>query len=520
MDGATLSTTELNYVDGVTSSIQTQLDAKQPAIVGVSDTEIGYLDGVTSGIQIQLDAKQPKVANVSDTEIGYLDGVTSAIQTQLDDKSTASKTETLTNKTLTSPVINTPTGITKSDVGLANVDNTTDANKPVSTATQTSLDLKAALAGPTFTGTVVLPSTTSIGNVSATELEYLDGVTSAIQTQFNARLPLSGGTMSGALTLSGAPTSDLQAATKLYVDNVTAGINFHESVHVASTGNSAVIYNNGTNGVGATLTADTNRSISTLDGESVVVGERILIKNQTDAKQNGIYVLTNAGSGSTPWVMTRATDSDNNPTGEMKTGDFTFVQRGTVNASVGYINNSTATPIVIGTDNITYTEFNAGKTVVAGNGLTETSPGTFAIDTAVTQTRVANVSDTEIGYLDGVTSAIQTQLNAKTPELYTFTTDATTARTLSLSDNFASLRFTNAGAITVTVPTDASVALPIGSYIELYQWGGQITVAAATPATTSIRSTDSQTKSRTTYSSMVLVKVLADEWLLTGDLTA
>ena len=520
LDGATLSTTELNYVDGVTSSIQTQLDAKQPAIVGVSDTEIGYLDGVTSGIQIQLDAKQPKVANVSDTEIGYLDGVTSAIQTQLDDKSTASKTETLTNKTLTSPVINTPTGITKSDVGLANVDNTTDANKPVSTATQTSLDLKAALAGPTFTGTVVLPSTTSIGNVSATELEYLDGVTSAIQTQFNARLPLSGGTMSGALTLSGAPTSDLQAATKLYVDNVTAGINFHESVHVASTGNSAVIYNNGTNGVGATLTADTNRSISTLDGESVVVGERILIKNQTDAKQNGIYVLTNAGSGSTPWVMTRATDSDNNPTGEMKTGDFTFVQRGTVNASVGYINNSTATPIVIGTDNITYTEFNAGKTVVAGNGLTETSPGTFAIDTAVTQTRVANVSDTEIGYLDGVTSAIQTQLNAKTPELYTFTTDATTARTLSLSDNFASLRFTNAGAITVTVPTDASVALPIGSYIELYQWGGQITVAAATPATTSIRSTDSQTKSRTTYSSMVLVKVLADEWLLTGDLTA
>jgi hypothetical protein len=55
-------------------------------------------------------------------------------------------TETLTNKTLTSPVINTPTGITKSDVGLANVDNTTDAGKPVSTATQTALDLKLASA--------------------------------------------------------------------------------------------------------------------------------------------------------------------------------------------------------------------------------------------------------------------------------------------------------------------------------------------------------------------------------------
>ena len=69
-------------------------------------------------------------------------------------------TETLTNKTLTSPVINTPTGITKTDVGLANVDNTSDANKPVSTAAQTALDLKANLASPTFTGTVTLPTGT------------------------------------------------------------------------------------------------------------------------------------------------------------------------------------------------------------------------------------------------------------------------------------------------------------------------------------------------------------------------
>lgn len=68
--------------------------------------------------------------------------------------------QTLTNKTLTSPVINTPTGITKSDVGLSNVDNTSDANKPVSTAQQTALNLKANLASPTFTGTVILPNNT------------------------------------------------------------------------------------------------------------------------------------------------------------------------------------------------------------------------------------------------------------------------------------------------------------------------------------------------------------------------
>ena len=75
-------------------------------------------------------------------------------------------TETLTNKTLTSPVINTPTGITKTDVGLANVDNTTDANKPVSTATQTALDLKANLSGPTFTGTISAAALTLSGDLT------------------------------------------------------------------------------------------------------------------------------------------------------------------------------------------------------------------------------------------------------------------------------------------------------------------------------------------------------------------
>ena len=95
----------------------------------ISSTELSYLNNVSSAIQTQLDAKQAVVANVSDTEISYLNGVTSAIQTQI--------------------------------------------------------DLKAPLAAPTFTGTVVLPSTTSIGNVTDTEIGYLDGVTSAIQTQLN-----------------------------------------------------------------------------------------------------------------------------------------------------------------------------------------------------------------------------------------------------------------------------------------------------------------------------------------------
>jgi hypothetical protein len=92
-----VSSTEIGYLDGVTSSIQTQLGNKQNTVANVSDTEIGYLDGVTSLIQTQLNAKQGTVANVSDTEIGYLDGVTSAIQTQLNAK--ANNTQTIATPT-------------------------------------------------------------------------------------------------------------------------------------------------------------------------------------------------------------------------------------------------------------------------------------------------------------------------------------------------------------------------------------------------------------------------------------
>jgi hypothetical protein len=95
----TVSTTELGYVDGVTSALQTQLNAKQAVISGVSDTEIGYLDGVTSAIQTQLNSKQAIVSGVDDTEIGYLNGVTSAIQTQLDAKASASAISDATTTT-------------------------------------------------------------------------------------------------------------------------------------------------------------------------------------------------------------------------------------------------------------------------------------------------------------------------------------------------------------------------------------------------------------------------------------
>ena len=142
-------------------------------------------------------------------------------------------TQTLTNKTLTSPVINSPTGITKSDVGLANVDNTSDADKPVSTATQTALDLKANLDSPTFTGTVTLPNNTisqammSDDSVGTNEIGGL-----AVTTAKIADAAVTSGKLATSLDLTGTPTAptatagtnSTQIATTAYADAAVAAL--------------------------------------------------------------------------------------------------------------------------------------------------------------------------------------------------------------------------------------------------------------------------------------------------------
>ena len=143
LTGVTATAAEINIVAGTS----------------VSATELNYVDGVTSAIQTQLNAKAAGSDLTTHTGATEAHGATGAVVG-------TTNTQTLTNKTLTSPVINTPTGITKTDVGLANVDNTSDANKPVSTATQTALDLKAPLASPALTGTPSAPTATAGTNTT------------------------------------------------------------------------------------------------------------------------------------------------------------------------------------------------------------------------------------------------------------------------------------------------------------------------------------------------------------------
>jgi hypothetical protein len=191
-----------------------------------------------------------------------------------------------------------------------------------------------------------------------------------------------------ALTLSGGlvsadPTAALGIASKQYVDAVATAINFHAPVVAASTTNLAVTYNNGSSGVGATLTADSNRAFNTLDGAAVSVGGRVLIKNQTSGLQNGVYTLTDNGSGSTPWVLTRSTDMDT--PGELANGDIVDVLNGAVNAGTAFVNSTSGT-ITIGTTAITWAPYYTGLPAQTGNSgkyLTTdgTTPSWAVVDT-------------------------------------------------------------------------------------------------------------------------------------------
>lgn len=204
-------------------------------------------------------------------------------------------------------------------------------------------------------------------------------------------LPTAGGTMAGAINMGtygitnlAAPTQSTDAATKAYVDGVASGLNLKSSVVAATTADlGTVTYSNGTSGVGATLTNGGTQAALVVDTYAVAVGDRILVKNQTTATQNGIYVVTTVGSATTNWVLTRASDFDNSVGGEVHAGDFAFVSDGATNKATGWVEQTvgtgTAGAIVIGTDNITFAQFSGAGSYSAGSGLVLTGT-TFSVN--------------------------------------------------------------------------------------------------------------------------------------------
>ena len=262
-----------------------------------------------------------------------------------------------------------------------------------STAVTIAIDSTVA----TLTGIQTLTSKTisgsnntlsNIGNSSLTNSQITLGTTNiALGGTSLAPVGLT------SVTVTQDPVSNFQLATKQYVDTLAAsGIHYHDPVYVEvpnTTGNLNATYNQpggATVGVGATLTNAGTQAAFTADGIAVPLGSRVLIYNQTNAVQNGVYTLTTVGSGSTNWVLTRATDADTyspfSPTG-LGQGDAFFVTNGNTGAGETYICNTVGT-IVFGTTNITFAQISTAQVYSAGTGLTLTGTQFSISNTAVT----------------------------------------------------------------------------------------------------------------------------------------
>jgi hypothetical protein len=178
------------------------------------------------------------------------------------------------------------------------------------------------------------------------------------------------------LTSVGTPSADTDAATKGYVDAVAQGLDVKASVVYATAG-ALDAYTFSATG-GGTLTANANGELD-IDGFIVsATGTRILVKNETsgNAPYNGIYTVTDAGSLSTVWVLTRSTDA--NISAEVTDGLFTFVEQGDTNSSTSWV-LTTNNPITLNTTGLTFAQFSGAGTYTASNGVLLTGTNfTFA----------------------------------------------------------------------------------------------------------------------------------------------
>ena len=364
-DGS-ISNTEFQQLNGITSSV-----------VGISDTQtltnksidadnntITNIDNNAIKASAAIDATKIANGSISNTEFQQLNGITSSVVG-------ISDTQTLTNKTF----------VDASTTFQDNSDNTK----------QMQFQLSSITTSTTRTITIPDADTTLVGIATNQTLT---------NKTFGDDLDMNSNKIINVAT----PTNDNDVVNKVYVDNIATGLDVKKSVVAATTGSDlnfngtidgATSYDNngGASGTGQiTGTLDTSNTFI-LDGvtfSSTENGARILVKDQSDADENGIWTITISGTSLT---LNRANDFDENS--KVTAGAFTFVEEGTTNANSGWVLTSND-PITVGNvfgSDINFAQFSGGGSISAGNGLTKTGS---TLNVGGSTTIIANADTIEV----------------------------------------------------------------------------------------------------------------------------
>jgi len=345
-----------------------------------------------------------------------------------------------------------------------------------------------AITGGAIDGTAIGATTASTAKFTLLDVDNLNvngNTISSTDTNGNIVLDPNG---TGTVDVSSAkivnvatPTNTNDAANKQYVDTLVAsGITYHTPVKYEvpdTTGNLNATYNNGTAGVGATLTNAGTLAAFAPDGPTASIGDRILVYNQTSAFQNGVYTVTTVGDGSTAWVLTRASDANTyalkSPNG-LGEGDAFFVTSGNTGAGETYVCNTQGT-ITFGTTAINFVQVSATQIYSAGTGLTLTNT-TFSITPVGTASTYGSASQVPVITTNAsgqVSSVTNTSIAINGNQITTGTVAVANGGTGQSSYVDGELLIGNSTGNTLTKAT-----LTAGTGISITNGSGSITVAA------------------------------------------
>lgn len=318
--------------------------------------------------------------------------------------------------------------------------------------------------------------TTFNSRSGAVTLSSSDVTTALTYTPLN----LAGGTMTGNLILNGDATLALQAVTFQQFNSAIQGLTPKPTAKVATTtALPSNTYSNGTAGVGATLTGTTNATLSAIDTYAPQLGDVILVMNEATGANNGLYTVTQVGSVSLPYILTRHVDMDSST--EFVGAYIPVSNAGSVNKNSIWLCNST-TPFTTGTTSVIFTQLNGATDLIQGAGIT-ISGNTISITTAgvtnvmlagsITASKLVGTDITTvgtittgtwngsvIGSIHGGTGVNNTGTLTYGSNNITFTTSGTTTLTLPTSGTVTALGNSNTGTGVIVLATSPILITP------------------------------------------------------------